>query len=364
MVGKSLKKNRKQLRKSTIRILEEAVHLLRLAPGSLLPYYYIGSLPFILALLYFWADMSRNAYAVDYCAIASLGIALLFVWMKSWQTVFALKLRAIIDNKPEPRWPLRRMIHMVAHQSLIHASGFFVLPIALFLMLPFGWCYAFYQNASVLDNEDPPGLRIICQRSWQQAKLWPKQNHILISIIFIFGVVIFLNLTFALMILPHLLKTLLGFETIFTLSGINLLNTTFLAVTLGFTYLCMDPIIKTAYVLRCYYGGSIKSGEDIRTQLRHFLTQVRTLVCILMIVIAWSQTVAFAMQNQASRTAEEQFSQGTIIPEILDQSIEEVLSQPEFTWRMPREKIQKDKTTSGPLAQAIDWLLRGKCCRL
>jgi hypothetical protein len=357
MVAKPLKRYRKQLNKSTIRILEEAVHLLRLAPGNLLLYYYIGSLPFILALLYFWADMSCNAYAANYCAIASLGIALLFVWMKSWQTVFALKIRAVIENKPQQRWLLRHMISMVVHQSLIHASGFIVLPIALLLMLPFGWCYAFYQNASVLDYEDPPGLKTICQKSWQQAKLWPKQNHLLISVFFLFGMVVFINLVLALFILPHLLKTILGIETIFTLSGIKLLNTTFLAIITGFTYLCMDPIIKTAYVLRCYYGGSAKSGEDIRTQLSHFLKQVNAPICFLIIIMSLSQTTAFAWQSQASLAAVEQFPQGTVIPEMLDQSIEEVLSQPDFTWRMPREKIQKDKAASGPVAEAIDWLL-------
>jgi hypothetical protein len=357
MVAKPLKRYRKQLNKSTIRILEEAVHLLRLAPGNLLLYYYIGSLPFILALLYFWADMSCNAYAANYCAIASLGIALLFVWMKSWQTVFALKIRAVIENKPQQRWLLRHMISMVVHQSLIHASGFIVLPIALLLMLPFGWCYAFYQNASVLDCEDPPGLKTICQKSWQQAKLWPKQNHLLISVFFLFGMVVFINLVLALFILPHLLKTILGIETIFTLSGIKLLNTTFLAIITGFTYLCMDPIIKTAYVLRCYYGGSAKSGEDIRTQLSHFLKQVNAPICFLIIIMSLSQTTAFAWQSQASLAAVEQFPQGTVIPEMLDQSIEEVLSQPDFTWRMPREKIQKDKAASGPVAEAIDWLL-------
>ncbi len=356
VVGKPVKRTRRQLRKSAIRILEEAFHLLRLAPGYLLPYYFIGSLPFILGLLYFWSDMSRNAYAADYCAIASLGIALLYIWMKSWQTVFALKIRSIIENKPEQRWSLRRMFPIIAHQSLIHASSFFVLPISLLLMLPFGWCYAFYQNATVLDNGDPASLKNICQKSWQQAKLWPKQNHILISVFFIFGVVIFLNLILALFILPHLLKKIFGFETIFTLSGIRLLNTTFLAVTMGLTYLCLDPVVKTAYVLRCYYGESIVSGEDIRTQLSRFIKQVSVPICLLIFVMVLSSTAVFAVQKQVSSAALEESIQRTVVPEVLDQLIEEVLSQRDFTWRMPREKLQKDKTASGPIAEAIDWL--------
>ena len=58
-----MKKSHKKHPKSAIRIIEEAVHILRSAPGSLLSVYYIGSVPFILGLLYFWADMSRSAKA-------------------------------------------------------------------------------------------------------------------------------------------------------------------------------------------------------------------------------------------------------------------------------------------------------------
>ncbi len=358
MVAKSLKKNRKHQRRSTIRILEEAVHLLRLAPGNLLPHYYIGSLPFILGLLYFWADMSRNAYAAEHCAVASLGMALLFIWMKSWQTVFASKAKAIIENKPDQRWPLRRVVSTVAYQSFIQASGFVVLPIALFLMLPFGWCYAFYQNATVLGSGDPLNLNAICQRSWQQAKLWPKQNHILISIFFIFGCVVFLNLASSFFLLPYLLKILIGVDTVFTLSGINLLNTSFWAVTSGFTYLCMDPVVKTAYVLRCHYGESITSGGDIRIQLSRFLNRVNKVVSSgLVFMVLWS-SLAFASQHQAITTPAMPASHTAVSPDALDQSIEKVLSQRDFAWRLPREKIQKDEAEYGPVAEAFDWLMR------
>ncbi len=80
--------------KGAIEILEEAVHLLRMAPASLLAVYYVGSLPFVLGLLYFWADMSRSAFAARHCVEASLALAFLYLWMKSWQAVFASRLKA------------------------------------------------------------------------------------------------------------------------------------------------------------------------------------------------------------------------------------------------------------------------------
>ena len=48
MVAKSVTPSRRPQRRSAIRILEEAVHLLRGAPGHLFAYYYTGSLPFVL----------------------------------------------------------------------------------------------------------------------------------------------------------------------------------------------------------------------------------------------------------------------------------------------------------------------------
>ena len=46
-----------------IDLLEQAVALLRRTPLSIIFFYYLGAVPFWLAILYFAADMSRNAFA-------------------------------------------------------------------------------------------------------------------------------------------------------------------------------------------------------------------------------------------------------------------------------------------------------------
>jgi len=48
-------RERRQLDKGAIELIEEAVQLLRRAPAASLAIYYAGALPFVLALLYFWA---------------------------------------------------------------------------------------------------------------------------------------------------------------------------------------------------------------------------------------------------------------------------------------------------------------------
>ena len=348
VVEHAMKRKSQEHHKSAILILEEAVHLLRKAPLFLLSGYYIGTLPFILGLFYFWADMSRSADAKSYHAVASLGIALLYIWMKCWHVVFAARVKMSISGQPVPRWSLHRMLTLVTTQTLIHATAFFILPLAALVAIPFGWCYAFYQNITAEAITELDDLKTLCQKAWFQAKLWPRQNHMLLAIIFIFGVVVFLNLAGAIYILPHLLKKYIGVESMFTLSGSHVINTTFWVVTIGISYLCMNPLVKTVYALRCFYGAALKSGDDLKTELKGLMPG-RTGVAIGLFVVA-----LFAGSPIPSIAIETHFAS----PEALDRSIDEVMERREFAWRMPRELIAEDeKTPKGPIASVVAWII-------
>lgn len=348
VVEAAMKSGPKQHRKGVILLLEEAVHLLRRTPLFLLSSYTIGTLPFLLGLFYFWADMSRSADARNYHAVASLGLALLYIWMKCWHVVFTARVKMKLSGEPLPRWTLQRVLSLAATQAIIHASAFFILPLAALVVLPFGWCYAFYQNATVLATTELNSLRTLCQKAWFQAKLWPHQNHILISIFFMFGTVVFINIGVVIFALPHLLKNYLGIESMFTLSGIHVINTTFWVVTIGMTYLCMNPLVKTAYVLRCFYGAALTSGDDLKTELKG-LWRNRTATVIGMLV------VALLTINPVPSTATEA---GFTTAEALDRSIDEVMQRREFAWRMPREGIaENEKESEGPIASVVAWII-------
>jgi len=186
-----MKHRSKHHRKEAIPLLEEAVHLLRKTPLFLLSVYFIGTSPFLLGLFYFWADMSRSADARSYHAAASLGLAMLYIWMKCWHGVFAARIKEKISSESLPQWSFQRVLALAANQTLIHATAFFILPLAALVLIPFGWCYAFYQNATVLALTEHNDLRILCKKAWFQAKLWPRQNHILMSV-FLFSASLFI----------------------------------------------------------------------------------------------------------------------------------------------------------------------------
>jgi hypothetical protein len=186
-----------------------------------------------------------------------------------------------------------------------------------------------------------------------QAMLWPGQNHLMLVLMTLFGLFVFLNLGVGLILLPYLLKILLGVETVFTLSGMRMLNTTFLAVLCGLSYLCMDPILKAVYVLRCFYGSSLQTGDDLKSALRPFLTMGLTVAISFMIIIAHDLAGAVGAD---SNDPWQKLDGGQIYVDKLDRHIESVLEQRRFAWRLPREEVPEPVEDQGWIGTTIKWI--------
>ncbi len=345
-----------QIEPRALTMVEQAVHLLRRNSGQALAEYYLGSLPFVLALLYFWSDMSRNPLAGWYCGPSAAGVALTFIWMKLWQVRFCRRLWCRLQDAPPESWPWQRVISTTARQTFLHAVGIVILPLSAIIALPLGWVYAFYQNLCVLDAPRTKDLTALARIAREQAALWPGQNHLALTIMSLFGLIVFFNLGLGLMAVPYLLKWILGIETVFTLSGMRLLNTTFLAALGGLTYLCIDPILKTLYVLRCFYGRSRQTGDDIRAALRPFISAVLLAVPLLACMpsggMAQSPGDATADGGQAKSDSRE-------FERKLDDAIETVLQQRRFAWRLPREAVPQPEEDQGWIASTIRWIAHG-----
>lgn len=325
--------------RGAIQLLEEAVHLLRRAPDGALGCYFIGSMPFVMGAMYFWADMSRSALAAGRLGAASLTLGILFVWMKCWQSVFAAKLHAALCGNRQPRWTFSRIGRIVLSQATVQPWGLVVLPIAACVPVIWPWTYAFCQNACVLGDDRRRGVARV---AWRQASLWPRQNIVASLVLSLFGLFVLVNIILAILLPPYLLKTFLGVETVFSRGGFNPANTTFLAIAVGLTYLCIDPIVKAFYTLRCFYGLSLASGEDLRAELRRAATPRRAhlVSVVLMVLFATFATPASAAGPRG----------GSVDSKKLDESLSRVISRPEYTWRMrrdtPPEQAAKGKEKS------------------
>ncbi len=319
--------------KGALELLEEAVHLLRLAPAPTLLCYYLGALPFVLGFLFFWADMSRSAFAAQHIGRAAFALTLLFIWMKVWQTIFADQLTSQITGKISAPFTFSRIRRVVLAQTIFQPSAFFVLPIAFLIMLPFGWAFAFYQNLIVFAGGSKP----LFKTAARQSGIFPKQNHVGLLVLSAFAFFVWLNLAMLLFLTPGLLKTFLGIENAFTRSGwLAIANTTFFATSFAMTFLCVDPLVKSFYALRCFYGQAVATGEDLKVELKSRAPKAAATLALLFLLS--QNALANSPQNAIPNSAP------NISVSKLDRSIERVLNQPEFTWRLPREKTEAVST--------------------
>jgi hypothetical protein len=365
---------RKQIEqgKGPLDLIEEAVHLLRRAPAATLLTYYLGSLPFVLGLLYFWADMSRSSFAERRLPLAAFGMTMLFLWMKCWQAVFARRMRAQVSGETVPQMGRREWGRLVCLQALVQPTGLILLPVALVFLFPFGYVYAFYQNVTALPTDESPGLRQAVKRARQQAVLRPGQNHYGLLALKAFGLFVFLDLAAGFVAVPFLLKTLLGIDTVFSRSWMAIFNTTFLATIAALTYLCLDPLAKTFYVLRCFYGEALQSGQDLRAELRVLAADSRAAALLVFLAlgcssVSWGQessaqeppasTAASESAVGAGRGAGPTETPRALSAPALDETIRQVIGKREYLWRLPRETVPQEDRDKGALAAFLDQVI-------
>jgi hypothetical protein len=288
-----MKPGRRQQGKGALELIEEATHLVRTAPAAALAAYYLGAIPFVLGLLFYWADMSRSPFARQHLADASLAMGVLFLWMKFWQVIFARRLRFQLSGQAPPPWGWRGVARVFLAQTILQPSGLFLIPLSLIPALPFAWVHAFYQNVTALAGGEE-GTGSLFRRSLRQASLWPMQNNLALLILFGFACCVLFNWMTLCLGLPQILKMLFGFESVFTRSPFSLLNTTFFAAMFGLTYLAVDPLLKSFYVLRCFYGEALQSGEDLKADLRPFFVAAQKAAATVFVIGALLATFRVA----------------------------------------------------------------------
>src|SRR5436190_17779089 len=187
--------------KPAIELCEEAVFTLRHAPSGAWASYYLGTMPFMLALLYFWSNMTRGHPSDEQLISGSLGLAVLFIWMKTWQVLFALRIRAHLAGYEWIGVGARNWWRICVAQARWQPSGFIMLPLALIVTAPFGWVYAYYQNLVALCAPDHESISTLHAKAVAQSKLWAKQNHLVLTIVSALSIFIMANLAILLMAL-------------------------------------------------------------------------------------------------------------------------------------------------------------------
>ncbi len=363
--GKALKRARTGAEApAALDLLDEAAHLLRRLPAAAAAVYFAGTVPMVVGTLFFVAEMARGAQARAHAAVAALGLVLLFTWMKAAQAVAAEYALATLEQRRPAVPGVLGWCRLATQQLRVHAFGLALLPLAAVLALPFGWAYAFYQNATVLGV---PAPRRLSQLSWKQARLWPAQNHALLGVLLLLGLFVFLNLAIATYSVPWLLRTLLGLDNVFATSGWNFFNTTFLAVAGGLTYLALDPLLKATYVLRCFHGHARHTGADLLVRVRSYVARpLAAAIGCMLATLAASHSGALRAADvpaPADSAVEMQGATSGASPQLddatLDGALDRVLDSPDYAWRLPRPPGEKsDQGLLGGFVQSINDAVR------
>ncbi|WP_038163571.1 DUF4129 domain-containing protein [Verrucomicrobium sp. BvORR106] len=203
------------------------------------------------------------------------------------------------------------------------------------------------------------------------------QNATTIAVIKLVAFLMYLNVFIGFAMGAILLKSFTGIENPFSMNWTLFFSTGIQGLLVLICYLGLNPLVKSIYILRCFYGESRTTGADLSVILRRIISLrgatagVALLVAICSLFAATPAVAQSAAPAQASERGGE-----------LSQNIESVLQGSEYQWRMPREGGPKVEEESSWLASGfkdlgawinsmlewignaigdlIDWLFGGK----
>jgi hypothetical protein len=228
-------------------------------------------------------------------------------------------------------------VKVATAQAPLQALSPILWTLGTLLTVPVAWVAAFSQNLAVLSDQARGRPFRLLQLAVQQATRGPVQNHAILSILSLAWIVTSLNFALAIYWTPQFLKLLLGFESGFTLEPTSIRNSTFVAATLVLGSLAIDPLVKAAYLIRCFHNVSATTGEDLLVRLRRQQPAL-ILILVLSLGIAHPSPTVAAPVPVSPRVSTVEPANDSIDPEVLNRTIQSVLSKPEYSWRAPREQ--------------------------
>ncbi|MBN1983775.1 MAG: hypothetical protein JW795_19730 [Chitinivibrionales bacterium] len=318
---------------SAVELLEQSAAILKSAPFPLLGTYFLGSVPFIIAFLYFLADMTKGAFAASYCAQASLCIAGAYLWMKWWHRRFCLLSIEIISKNKTRSGTLADYIYCIVVQSF----GLFLMPIAALLTFALPAMYGFCAYACMVGKKKTLGLFL--QHCYTNALLWQKQAIVLLGILMLLWFVLFVNTVIVFSSIPYAMAKLFALTTVESGTNSTFSVAMLVIAALLVSWAMIDPLMKIAYCLRYYHAASLKNGRDILETL-HELQREKPAsphlkgVMVCCIVVA---AIGTLLPGEPDASTHPMDSNIVINSEKLEEIISSVIVKPDYSWRLPHK---------------------------
>ena len=326
---------------SATKCVEKSIYILKKNFWSVIPVYNLGTVPFLIGIIYFINDMHLRSDAVQLLPMHSFILALLFLWKNIFQTLFCRKIMHILtSSNTEDEFSLKDFFRIILHQGILQPPLLLINFVAITIGVQ-PVVFAYNGAFMIKDSFERKSLKNSIVESSIHSMQFLKQNCIIYFFIFIFSVMVVLNAGVLFFLIPRLLKIFFGFDTPFSSYSsleflVNLIfNSTFWSIIFSIAYISSDPLIKTAYTIRYFYAESLKKGYDIKAELTSF--KMKSLVIILFIAII--PNTIFSNETSSQNIKLEKSSQEILNKsEDLKKQINKVLEQREFAWRLPSEK--------------------------
>ena len=283
------------------------------------------------------------------------------------------------------------MLAIWTRQIAFQPFGFFIKPLAWLLVFPVSYVSAFFQNLTVLGGAERSDMR----KSWELARLWPKQSYCGVRSFVSFGSESFsVDLYAVIFSIPFILKILLGIESFLTRSYTWAFSPVLLIAMAAVAYFLIDLLTKAIEVIRCCDGESLATGADLlrrlaaskkeRSMHANPLCQRRILalplpsranrgefayqlhpgmVRLLSVDTADVHYAHGAVSNSTEATEPQNRSASqTLTQPALDRQIERVLQNPEFSWREKAVSTELRHTQNKNRLSIDGWRRSAKCC--
>jgi hypothetical protein len=327
---------------SPIRLLDEAVHLLRRTPSGDWLLYAVGTMPFLLALAQFWHDMATMLSAPGWLGASSLLLALAYLWMKCWQSEFCARMLRRRSGDAMAAWDWNRLWRLLAIQAPVQPLSLFLLPLTFFPLFPFPATYSFFVTVSAAGAGQPGESAL---QTWARAARLARIETAKTTGVLLLGAVVsfilFVNIYACARVSVYLFTVLSGVDTALSLAPHLMVSSTFLFSIGVATFPLVNALSRAVFVLRRFYLESTTSGADLAVDVARFESIVaresaaRSLRSAAIVLLALASIAAPA--NAAHRADD------------FERSAEEVLNQDIYDWRHPEDRPPPESTILGEI---------------
>ena len=188
--------------RTALALIDEAVQLLRASPPTVYALYCAGTVPFVLVLFSFCAEMSYDRNASDNCAASAVALALTYCWMKGLQAFCCRELVRVYTGNINQMVETNHDAGYLGRQIAFQPLGFFIKPLAWLLVFPVTYVSAFFQNLTILGGVERNDLK----KSWKLARLWPKQSYAVYGLLSLLALIVFFDLYAIIFSIPFALE--------------------------------------------------------------------------------------------------------------------------------------------------------------